>query len=391
MNDISEIKTYAQKNSVPIMQDESIEFICNYIKENNVKAVLEIGSAIGYSAICFANTGPDVKVTTIEIDIDRYLKAVQNIKDFGLEDRITIFHGDALVQEIEGSFDLIFIDAAKAQYIRFFERFKKNLSAGGVIITDNLSFHGMVDDLSLTHNYSTKKLVRKIKRYVTFLKKNVEYKTEFFPLGDRIAVTRKHPVQMDYLPLPDSEDLVSACGCNVPALFEKSADPAGALTEMIEQGMVFFALKNNGPLKIFAEKIKGWRERFILGFYFDGKNPDPEDLKNQLEEALKILNSDYFDFVILTVESMEDYEAAEGNRLVRLMKKLKEKGTIRHAAFETKSQETAARLSEKFFSLGIIDNSGGNMTTWISSTEKYISAFRNGHEIHICAPDDVHL
>lgn len=386
MNDISEIKTYAQKNSVPIMQDESIEFICNYIKENDVKTVLEIGSAIGYSAICFANAGPDVKVTTIEIDIDRYLRAVQNIKDFNLEDRITIFHGDALVQEIEGSFDLIFIDAAKAQYIRFFERFKKNLSSGGVIITDNLSFHGMVDNLSLTHNYSTKKLVRKIKRYVTFLKKNVEYKTEFFPLGDRIAVTRKHPVQMDYVPLPDSEDLVSIRGCNVPALFEKSGNPDAALSEMIEQGMTFFTLKNDVTLKTFAEKIKGWRERFILGFYFDGKNPDPEDLRNQLDEAMKILNTDYFDFVILSVDSMETYQAAEENRIVRLMKKLKEKETVRHAAFETGSQEMAARLSEKFFSSGIIENSCGDVTMQIPSTEKYISAFRNGHEIQICAP-----
>ena len=124
MDQISEIKTYARKESVPIMQDETQAFICNYIRENNAHSVLEIGSAIGYSAIQFAKAADDVKVTTIEIDIDRYLKADQNIITAGLKDKITLIHGDALTCEIQGKFDLIFIDAAKAQYIKFFEKYK---------------------------------------------------------------------------------------------------------------------------------------------------------------------------------------------------------------------------------------------------------------------------
>ena len=195
MDDIAEIKTYARKEAVPIMQDETQEFICNYIRELSQKQdqvrVLEIGTAIGYSAIQFARVAENVSVVTIEIDIDRYLKAVQNIKNLGLENRITVHHADALSFELEGQFDLIFIDAAKGQYINFFEKYKANLAEGGAIISDNLSFHGMVEDLSLTHNYSTKKLVKKIRKYVLFLRENQEFQTEFFECGDGISVSKR--------------------------------------------------------------------------------------------------------------------------------------------------------------------------------------------------------
>ncbi|MCI5524100.1 MAG: O-methyltransferase, partial [Spirochaetia bacterium] len=184
------IKEYAHKHSVPIMMDEGIDFICKYIVEHNVKSVLEIGAAIGYSSIRFAKLAPDIFVTTIEIDEDRFNQAVDNIKDNNLENRIRIFLGDALTYPIDGKYDLIFIDAAKAQYIKFFERFKYSLNKDGVIISDNLSFHGMVQDISLTHNYSTKKLIRKIKKYIAFLEQNKEFHTDFYTCGDGISVSR---------------------------------------------------------------------------------------------------------------------------------------------------------------------------------------------------------
>ena len=185
------IKNYAMQNEVPIMQDEGSDFICEYIKSHGVKSVLEIGTAIGYSAIKFAQLSDDIRVTTIELDDERYKAAVKNVEEKGLSERISLIHGDALTAEIEGEFDLIFIDAAKAQYTKFFEKYKENLSENGVIISDNLSFHGMVEDLSLTHNYSTKKLVKKIRKYIDFLKTNEEFETEFFKKGDGISVSRK--------------------------------------------------------------------------------------------------------------------------------------------------------------------------------------------------------
>ena len=185
------IKNFAMKNEVPIMQDEGSDFICDYITSHGVKSVLEIGTAIGYSAVRFAKLSPQIKVTTIELDEERYKAAVKNVEEQALSERITLIHGDALTAEISGLYDLIFIDAAKAQYQKFFEKYKANLSENGVIITDNLSFHGMVEDLSLTHNYSTKKLVKKIRKYIEFLKANEEFDTEFIKKGDGISISKK--------------------------------------------------------------------------------------------------------------------------------------------------------------------------------------------------------
>ncbi len=185
------MQKFAMKNEVPIMIDEGSDFICDYIIKNNIKTILEIGSAIGYSSIKFAKLNDEIKVTTIEIDKDRYTAACKNIQDNDLTNRITIYHGDALTYPIEGKYDLIFIDAAKAQYIKFFERYKENLTQDGVIISDNLSFHGMVEDLSLTHNYSTIKLVKKIRKYIDFLKTNSEFDTTFYKVGDGVSISKK--------------------------------------------------------------------------------------------------------------------------------------------------------------------------------------------------------
>ena len=188
---IEEIEKYAEENKVPIMQKDGIDFLTNYIKENNIKRILEIGSAIGYSAIKMALVDDDIQVTTVERDIDRYNIAVKNINEFNLSDRINIINVDALNVELNDKYDLIFIDAAKSQYIKFFEKFEKNLNINGVIISDNLSFHGLVEDESKTNNRNTKQLVRKIRKYIDYLKENNNYKTTFYELGDGVAISIK--------------------------------------------------------------------------------------------------------------------------------------------------------------------------------------------------------
>ena len=188
---IKEIEKYAEENNIPIMQKDGIEFLTKYIKENNIKNILEIGSAIGYSSIMMALVDNDIKVTTIERDEERYNIALKNIDEFNLNDRINIILGDALDTNIEGTYDLIFIDAAKSQYIKFFEKYELNLKQGGVIVTDNLSFHGLVEDESKTTNRNTKQLVRKIRKYIEYLKENKNYKTVFYKLGDGIAISIK--------------------------------------------------------------------------------------------------------------------------------------------------------------------------------------------------------
>lgn len=188
---LEEIERYASINNVPIMQKDGIEFLTDYIKKNNIKNILEIGSAIGYSAIKMSLVDSDIKVTTIERDKERYDIAVKNINDFNLNDRINIILGDALETNIDDEYDLIFIDAAKSQYIKFFEKYEVNLKKGGVIVTDNLSFHGLVEDESKTTNRNTKQLVRKIRKYIDYLKDNKNYKTTFYSLGDGVAISEK--------------------------------------------------------------------------------------------------------------------------------------------------------------------------------------------------------
>ena len=188
---LEEIELYAKNERVPIMMKDGIEYLCNYIKENNIKNILEIGSAIGYSAIKMALVNDDIKITTIEKDENRYNIAVDNINKFNLQDRINIILGDALETEIEGEFDLIFIDASKGNNTNFFNKYKTNLKYNGIIITDNLLFHGLVKDESLVKTRNQRGIVRKIKQFVEFLDSNKEFKTEYLEIGDGIAISRR--------------------------------------------------------------------------------------------------------------------------------------------------------------------------------------------------------
>ena len=189
---VEEIERYAMQFKIPIIQKEGLEFITSYIKENNVKTILEIGSAIGYSAIKFALIRNDIKVTTIERDKERFGIAIKNIEKLKLTSQIKIINIDAFDYNDDNKYDMIFIDAAKAQYIKFFEKFKNNLKENGVIISDNLKFHGLVEHPENTSNKNTKQLVRKIQNYVDFLKKNKDFDTQFYDVGDGISVSIKN-------------------------------------------------------------------------------------------------------------------------------------------------------------------------------------------------------
>lgn len=190
--EIESIKNYALENNVPIMQDEGINYLTNYIKRNKIKKILEIGTAIGYSAIMMCLVDSEIEVTTIERDEKRYLEAIKNVKKFKLEDRINLIYNDALEVKINDTYDLIFIDAAKAQNTKFFEKFERNLRVGGSIITDNMYFHGLVfKDEEEIGSRNLRQLVRKVKNYTLFLEKNNKYDTEFLNIGDGLAISIK--------------------------------------------------------------------------------------------------------------------------------------------------------------------------------------------------------
>lgn len=188
---MEDLEVYAKEYNIPIMQKDGILYLINYIKDNNITNILEIGSAIGYSAIMMASINENKHVTTIEKDEERYNIAKVNIKKYNLEDRITIIYGDATVKEIDGLYDLIFIDAAKGKNILFFEKFKNNLKEDGTIITDNLSFHGLVEDESKINTKNQMGIVNKIKKFIEFLDNNKEFITTYIPVGDKIAISKR--------------------------------------------------------------------------------------------------------------------------------------------------------------------------------------------------------
>ena len=189
---IKDLEDYAKENHVPIMEHDGIEFLTQYIKEHEeIKNILEIGCAIGYSAIRMALIRDDIHVTTIERDQERYLKAKENVNAFHLEERITILFQDALEVQLDGKYNLIFIDAAKSQYIKFFEKFTPLLSENGVVFSDNLLFHGYTKQKERIESKNLRQLVQKIRKYITYLEDNPNYTTQFYKIGDGIAVTKR--------------------------------------------------------------------------------------------------------------------------------------------------------------------------------------------------------
>ena len=189
---ISKMELYADKYNVPIMQKDGIEYLISYIKKHDIKNILEIGTAIGYSAIKMATCKDKIHVTTIERDEQRYLEAIKNIKKLDLEEKIMPIFNDALNVSLDDKYDLIFIDASKSQNIKFFEKFSRNLEEDGTIITDNMSFHGLVEkDESEIKSRNLRGLIRKVKDYKEFLETNKTYTTEFIDVGDGLAVSKK--------------------------------------------------------------------------------------------------------------------------------------------------------------------------------------------------------
>ena len=187
-----EMKEYAMDHAVPVMMDEGQEFLISKIKEHKCKSFLEIGTAIAKTSIMVASLDKDMRVVTIERNPDMIEQAKINIDKADCSDRIHLIEGDALeVENPQGPFDCIFIDAAKAQYIRFFEKYCPLLSDNGIIITDNMEFHGLVKHPENTKNRNTRQLVLKIQKYHDYLEQLADYQTEFYSIVDGIALTRR--------------------------------------------------------------------------------------------------------------------------------------------------------------------------------------------------------
>ena len=139
-----------------------------------------------------AYTKEDIHITSVERDEQRYLEALRNVKRLELEDKITLIFNDAFNVSFDEKFDLIFIDAAKSQNTKFFEKFQNNLIKNGTIITDNMKFHGLIDKPEEEiKSRDLRGLVRKVNDYKKFLENNKNYDTEFVDIGDGVAISIK--------------------------------------------------------------------------------------------------------------------------------------------------------------------------------------------------------
>ena len=190
-----EIEKKALERNIPVMQKEGIEFLIQTFQNHHCHSCLEIGSAIGYSAMMMASNIDDFDVETIELDKERYLEARKNIDENALSDQIPIYLADALSfdcqQLLHQQFDCLFIDAAKAQYQKFFEKYMPLVKDNGICIVDNLDFHGMIFDIDHIKNRNTKQLVKKIKRFKDWIFNHDEYNVEYHQVGDGICIIQR--------------------------------------------------------------------------------------------------------------------------------------------------------------------------------------------------------
>jgi predicted O-methyltransferase YrrM len=191
---LTEMEFYAREHNVPIMELEGIETMLQLLRIQGTRRILEVGTAIGYSAIRMAEALPGAQIVTIERDDERAQLAVGFIERSAYKERITLIKGDALEveEQISGHapFDAIFIDAAKGQYKKFFEMYSSYLSSDGMIITDNVLFKGLVAEPEI-ESKRIRNLVKKIDDFNKWLMKHPDYISVILPVGDGVAISKR--------------------------------------------------------------------------------------------------------------------------------------------------------------------------------------------------------
>lgn len=185
------IKEEALKNHVPIIEDDSLEYISNILKEKRPNKILEIGTAVGYSAINFSKylVGENAKVLTIEIKEQMYEKAIQNISLMGLQDKIEVINADATkyLKNINEQFDVVFIDAAKGQYLVFLEEAIRLCKIGGIIIADNMLYRGRT--LSDYNEHKHRTATNRLREYLVQMKEDERLDSTLIKVGDGLAIS----------------------------------------------------------------------------------------------------------------------------------------------------------------------------------------------------------
>ena len=187
-----DIKRYGVENNIPITKDEVLDMIVKMINDNDYKNILEIGTAIGYGSITMANNTNLEHIDTLEIDADRYKIALENIKKAGLDTRIQVYLIDAkdYIVKCDKKYDLIYLDGPKGQYINYLPYLLKILNDDGVIVADNLFFHGMVTG-KIPVSKGCRAMIKGLHKYIDEITSSPNLDSKIIEIGDGVGITKK--------------------------------------------------------------------------------------------------------------------------------------------------------------------------------------------------------
>lgn len=189
--EISIIKKKALEDKVPIIMDDTLEVVAKILTEIKPNKILEIGTAVGYSAICFSEyLQENGKIDTIERDTERVKEARENVKKAEVEDKINIYEGDAveILPTLNDEYDVVFIDAAKGKYPFFLNQALRMIRQGGVIIADNVLYKGYV--MSDYNKHKQRTAVRNLREYIAEITNNDKLETKILEVGDGLAISK---------------------------------------------------------------------------------------------------------------------------------------------------------------------------------------------------------
>ena len=189
--ELEKIKNKALENHIPIIMDDTLEVVDKILTDIKPTRILEIGTAVGYSAMCFSQyLQPEGKIDTIERDLERVAEARENIKKVGVEEMINIYEGDAveILPTLNEKYDVVFIDAAKGKYPFFLKEALRMIKPNGIILADNILYKGYV--MSDYNKHKQRTAVRNLREYVKEVTENPNIETEILEVGDGLAISR---------------------------------------------------------------------------------------------------------------------------------------------------------------------------------------------------------
>ncbi len=189
--ELEKIKEEAIKENIPIIMDDTLQVIVKILKEIKPKRILEIGTAVGYSAMCFSKyLSEDGCIDTIERDVHRVIEAKENIKKVEVENKINIYEGDAveILPTLNEKYDVVFIDAAKGKYPFFLKESIRMIRNGGIIFADNILYKGYV--MSDYNKHKQRTAVRNLREYIKEVTQNTNIETQILEVGDGLAISK---------------------------------------------------------------------------------------------------------------------------------------------------------------------------------------------------------